>query len=242
MERRRLGDRPILSTNKDFAEIQAGYKNLRKLVTEDEFKAIEAQGWRAIPEAYDAKEAEYDACGAPLSERAPKYFWDLKQFPHANYAIDVDWGSLEEQLARWSKSHSLNLDPDFQRAHVWTVDQQSAYVGYQLQGGEVGKNIIFNCPSWDTTADGSMEIVDGKQRMEAVRKFMRNELPVFGRTLSQWSGRLRYMAGFKFHVVALHTRAELLQLYLNINAGGTPHTDIELNRVRAMLAKEMGTK
>jgi hypothetical protein len=36
----------------------------------------------------------------------------------------------------------------------------------------------------------------------------------------------------------METRKETLQLYLNINAGGTPHTQEELNQVRVLLAAE----
>ena len=51
---------------------------------------------------------------------------------------------------------------------------------------------------------------------------------------------IRYVihCGFKFRVCVLPTRKEVLQLYLNINAGGTPHTEEELNLVHAMLQKE----
>ncbi len=43
---------------------------------------------------------------------------------------------------------------------------------------------------------------------------------------------------FVFCVNDLQTRAEVLQWYLDLNEGGVVHTSEELNRVRAMLAKE----
>lgn len=55
-------------------------------------------------------------------------FADIPQFPKAHYSIDQGWVTLEDLIARWEKSHGLNLDPDFQRAHVWTREQQIAYV------------------------------------------------------------------------------------------------------------------
>jgi len=36
----------------------------------------------------------------------------------------------------------------------------------------------------------------------------------------------------------LKTRAEVLQWYIEFNAGGTPHTEAEINRVRELLKKE----
>ena len=79
-------------------------------------------------------------------------------------------------------------------------------------------------------------LVDGKQRLEAVRRFMRSELPVFGgHVLRDIRGHLRLFNGrLKWRVVALESEAELLDLYLAINAGGTPHSPDEIAKVRAM--------
>jgi hypothetical protein len=34
-------------------------------------------------------------------------------------------------------------------------------------------------------------------------------------------------------------RADVMRWYLQVNYGGTPHTDEELNKVRSMLAEEV---
>lgn len=164
-------------------------------------------------------------------------FQDIPQFPKAAYEVDVSWNYIEQQIEGFTKDFGLDLNPDFQRAHVWTEDQQRAYIEYIMQGGEVGKNITFNCPGWRSMAkNGRMEIVDGKQRLEAVRKFLRNDLHVFGYKYLEFTGKLRITThGFKWRVCELNKRSDLLRLYLNINAGGTPHTDRELARVRRLL-------
>ncbi|NJN70894.1 MAG: hypothetical protein HC801_11900 [Nitrospira sp.] len=164
-------------------------------------------------------------------------FADIPLFPRAHYEIDVGWQYVEMALKEWDGDNSLLvLDPDYQRAHVWTREQQIAYVEYSLRGGEVGRSIVWNCPSWGYRFDAPIELVDGKQRLEAVRSFMRGDLPAFGHYYPEWKGQMRgVVAGLKFRVCSLETREEVLQLYLNINAGGTPHTAEELDRVRNML-------
>ena len=52
------------------------------------------------------------------------------------------------------------------------------------------KTLIFNCPGWMIDFRGPYELVDGKQRLEAVRKFMRDELPVFGYIKGQYEDKL----------------------------------------------------
>jgi hypothetical protein len=165
-------------------------------------------------------------------------FQDIPQFPTAHYSVDVDWKMLERHIEHAIEFDGLNLEPSFQRAHVWNRQQQIAFVEYQLQGGEVGIELTFNCPGWLHAVDkiGPYEIVDGKQRLEAVRAFLRDDLPAFGQKFSEFTGTLRIFHSFKWRICTLETRAEVLQLYLNINAGGTPHTKQELNKVRQMLA------
>lgn len=166
---------------------------------------------------------------------------DIPQLPRANYSATVPWDHVEAKIQDWQQESAcpLNLDPDYQRTHVWTPEQQSRYIEYVLQGGEVGRVITFNCPGWMHTWKGPFELVDGKQRVEAVRAFFRDEVPVFGYVCSQIEGRFPWGdCTFTWQVCTLNTREEILQLYLNINAGGTPHTKDELDKVRAMLEQE----
>lgn len=168
-------------------------------------------------------------------------FQDIPLLPRAHYEVDVDWHFLEGFIQSAIKEDGLNLDPDFQRAHVWTPQQQQDYVEYVMQGGEVGKNLTFNAKGWGYDLEiGSYEIVDGKQRLEAVRSWLRDGFKAHGYYRSEFTDRMRLHMGFKWRVCSLNTREEILQLYLNINAGGTPHTQAELDRVRIMLAHEKG--
>ena len=168
-------------------------------------------------------------------------FQDIPLLPRAPYEVDVEWNSLERFIEGAIKNDGLNLEPDFQRAHVWTRSQQVAYVEYVMQGGEYGKNLTFNAPGWNTElVIGTYEIVDGKQRLEAVRAWLRDDFKAHGYFRSEFTDRMRMHLGFKWRVCSLSTRAEILQLYLNINAGGTPHSQDEIDRIRIMLARAKG--
>lgn len=165
--------------------------------------------------------------------KPPFTYQDIPRFPHSAYEIDVQFAHIESHLA---DCEGLNLEPEYQRAHVWTEAQQIAYVEYMLRGGEVSRTIIINAPQWRTHGYKSATLVDGKQRLEALRKFMRSELPVFGGyTKNEIGGHLRLFNGrIHWRVVALNTEAEVLDLYLSINAGGTPHSEAEIAKVRKM--------
>jgi hypothetical protein len=167
-------------------------------------------------------------------------FADIPQITRAHYRINVSWPYLEEQLAHFAET-GLELEPDFQRAHVWTEEQQIRYVEWVLRNGKSGREILWNCPGWQRNYDGPVVLVDGLQRITAARKFMNNEIPVFGSYCAEYTDRLHMIrADFIFYVNDLTTRAEVLQWYLDINSGGTAHTSNELDKVRELLKKEKG--
>lgn len=163
-----------------------------------------------------------------------------------NYMPSFSLDGIEHNLQRWIEEYHLDLDPDFQRAHVWTEEQQIAYVEYLYRGGEFGRDILFNMPHWGSGRNdiGRMELVDGKQRLEACRKWIHNELPIFGKqkgnlghTLMEWEdwqSALRSVT-LVFRVNSLLTRREVLEWYLELNTGGTIHTPEEIEKVRKML-------
>jgi hypothetical protein len=157
----------------------------------------------------------------------------------------VSWNDLEEKLEAFQKEDNLNLDPDFQRDHVWSQSQQIKYVEYILKRGHLNKDIIFNCPGWFEGHKGQMVLIDGKQRLQAARSFMSNQLPVFGNTYRKDFTRngkpmllFSHQINFTFNINDLETREEILQLYLDINTGGVIHSDDEISKVRELLAIE----
>jgi hypothetical protein len=161
----------------------------------------------------------------------------IPQFPRATWSVDISFSYLKEWLRMSETDPPLNLEPDFQRAHVWTQEQQRKYIEFIFQGGESGKELLFNCPGWqdELRQIGPYVIVDGKQRLNAALAFLNDEFPVFGWKASQFDHINRLHIGFKWRVAQLRTQRKVLEWYLAINTGGTPHTEEELTKVRKML-------
>jgi len=163
----------------------------------------------------------------------------------APYNVDVSWDSLEHHLERYNEVHpaegigGLDLNPDFQRGHVWTEDKQIAYVEFILRGGKSSKDVYFNHPNWMGSFKGEMVLVDGKQRIEAVRQFMSSKIKAFGHYCNEYDDQPNMLdASFSFHINNLKTRAEVLQWYLDLNTGGVVHTNEEIEKVKTLLRKE----
>ena len=136
--------------------------------------------------------------------------------------------------------------PDYQRAAVWTDDQCAKFIGFLAEGGEAPSVYVQRWPLSQNKPD---EILDGLQRITAVRRFLANEVPmeltdgtrVYLRDLDAESQRLlQRNAGptIRLQYVLYETRADVLDMYIRLNRGGTPHTDDEISRVKALRAQE----
>ncbi len=172
-------------------------------------------------------------------------FRDIPQMTRPGYSVDYDLYDLQRVIKRYQYETlcPLNMEPDFQRVHIWTPYQQSRYVEFILQGGNSSKDIYFNCPGWMTNWKGPFELVDGKQRLEACLSFLRGSLSIFGGIYAgDFTDKPACIHGtLKFHINNLETRQKVLQWYLDINSGGVVHTNDELDKVRKLLEKEITT-
>ncbi len=168
-----------------------------------------------------------------------------------NYSVDMSFDYLVSQLTRW-ESHTLEddgqpplqMNPDFQRGHVWSQEQQVAYIEFLLTGGQSGRDLYFNCPSWQLPvpegAYNDFVCVDGLQRFSAIKAFIHDELMVFGSFFSEFEDSIRLSNTVRIHINDLKTKKEVLLWYLQMNAGGTPHSPAEINRIKEMYEKEEG--
>jgi len=167
-----------------------------------------------------------------------KKFSDIPQFTSmGEYHVNVALTEIPHVIERYIKTHSLEMNPDFQRGHIWTQEQQIRYIEFMLSGGCSGKDIFFNHPGWQRDFSGCMVLVDGLQRLTAAQAFMGNKIPAYGAFYQKYD-RIHYSIDFIFHVNCLKTKAEVLKWYIELNEGGVVHTPAEIKRVRQLLEEE----
>ena len=167
-------------------------------------------------------------------------YTSFRAISHGSYAADYEIHHLPKVIEEFENEWGLILNPDFQRGHVWAEKQQVRYIEFLLQGGNTGRDFYFNCPCWhNRVKDGEYDdfvCVDGLQRITAILRFINNEIKVFGSYYKEYTDKpdlIRHSV--RIHVNDLKTRKEVLQWYLEMNSGGTPHTQSELARVQKLL-------
>lgn len=149
---------------------------------------------------------------------------------------------LVRAIKEWEKE-GLQMNPDFQRGHVWTTEQQVAYLETLFRGGAKNARVIYlNNPFWQSydTVDGYSDFVcvDGLQRFTAIERFVNNEIPVFGHLLNEYEDKEvfnRMVYQLRVNINSLKTKKAVLEWYLQHNDGGTPHSQEEIARVKTLL-------
>ena len=170
-------------------------------------------------------------------------FQDIKPFiEDGNYEIDVFLTSLESTLDNYKNEIGLDLNPDFQRGHVWNEEQQIAYVEFFLRGGKSARVIYFNSPAYASNnekgdLDDTLLCVDGLQRLTSLLRFIQNEIKAFGFYYNEFEDRQKYSLrhSIRFNINSLKNKRDVLEWYIQFNSGGTVHTKEEIYRVKAML-------
>ena len=169
-------------------------------------------------------------------------FKDIPQLTRAgSYNTNIPLTHMLKTISEWEQDeyYQLQLNPNFQRGHVWTEKQQMLFVEFLLRGGKSARVIYFNKPSWQMTKTvndyDDFVCVDGLQRITAVTKFLKNEIKVFGSYYKDFEDKIPLSIDLIFNVNDLKTEKEVLQWYVDMNAGGTPHTSEEINRIKKMI-------
>lgn len=177
----------------------------------------------------------------------------VRKLPRSKWQADYSSNGLERSLESLARDYGgIDLTPDFQRGHVWTQLQQVRYIESVYRGTVSSSSMLiqFNAPhweNWDYQGDlpRQMQCIDGLQRLTAVRAFMADKIRAFGYLASELKGTPYdpYRPNAIMLKIAVHTfqtRVELLQYYLDVNSGGTPHAPGEIERVQGLLAAAQG--
>ncbi|WP_160328324.1 DUF262 domain-containing protein [Pseudomonas sp. EpS/L25] len=94
-----------------------------------------------------------------------------KQVENQRHEVIVDsYTSTWSELINQYKNEDIKIDPDYQRAFRWTIEQQTRYI----------ESLLLNIPTppifFSERDDGSFEVIDGLQRFSTIIKFFAAEI------------------------------------------------------------------
>jgi hypothetical protein len=171
----------------------------------------------------------------------------LKKMNLQNYSFSVrEFYKREDDPEHWM------LDAPYQRKRLWSEEQNRNLIKSLLQGIPIGV-LFVNHRSW---SHASLYVVDGKQRISAIRDFVEGNLAV----PAEWFEPEDVVAGYgeMVHYDGLSLRARRFfdssavavaesklpdlkgeaELYLLVNFGGVAQSEIDKERAREIAEVE----
>jgi hypothetical protein len=108
------------------------------------------------------------------------------------------------------RSGVLNLQPDFQRGEVWSIGKKQRLIDSILRDWHVPPVHIIQLPETNKT-----EVLDGQQRLVAIRDFIDGIFPVDG-TIEPYEERLEDLDGLRFHELPEEWQRHVNQFTLRV--------------------------
>lgn len=162
-----------------------------------------------------------------------------KRIEFGNYKVDVSLRHLKSTIQDYISDFNLDLCPNFQRGHVWSNEQRIRFVEFMLEGGRTSP-ILLNHTNWrnlKTKLDDRFVVVDGLQRLTSLLMFLDDKISVYDNYVYSEFDNVKF--NIQIYINDLKTEKEVLQWYLQLNEGGTPHTKDEIDKVKNMI-NELG--
>lgn len=91
-----------------------------------------------------------------------------------------------QEIYQKIKSGRLVLAPDYQRNEIWKTDKKTAFIESLYMGIIVPPIYVVEIPGKDLLDDSTYEVVDGKQRLTAIEKFLTNKLLLSSKSLEYY--------------------------------------------------------
>lgn len=94
---------------------------------------------------------------------------EIQEIFKSHLTIESKVMSIETLFANPRRKNNTKYDPYYQRNYVWDTDKASYFIESILIGTEIPPLVFFNTGKL-------IEVIDGRQRFETIKKFIENQL------------------------------------------------------------------
>jgi len=127
--------------------------------------------------------------------------------------------------------------PEYQRDLVWNLKQKQDLIVSVLIDNPIG-DFVFKETKSHLGATFHYSVIDGQQRINALREFVANQFPMedgrYFPDLLYWDQRRVFERRAMYYTVPNASLEDEIDIYLGRNKGGTAHTKKELEKAIKM--------
>ncbi len=170
---------------------------------------------------------EYGEIDRLEEDRDIRFNYSQRSMSHLFHLMFIDYG--------------IDLDPDYQRGNIWTLDQKVNLIDSIFKNVDIGKFTIISRP-WGSNPNKAAtpkmwEMLDGKQRITAIIEFYTNRFKYKGKYFCDM--HIRDKQHFKNYNISSGeteplTDEQKYRYFLKLNTTGTPVDEAHIAKVRKL--------
>jgi hypothetical protein len=154
------------------------------------------------------------------------------------------YNSTIESMLHKHYSQGIDYTPEYQREYVWNLEDKVALIDSIMHNIDIGKFTFIELPYKESIKrEGrSFEVLDGKQRMNALIGFYEDRFTYRGKKFSE----LSFIDRHKFedhHVSFAHlqnlNREQILRTFVKLNTAGKVMDQLHIEKVKKIWEEEL---
>lgn len=123
-----------------------------------------------------------------------------------------------QEIYQKIRSGRLVLSPDYQRNEIWPNDKKTAFIESLYMGIIIPPIYVVEIPGADLLSDSIYEVVDGKQRLTTIEKFLAKGFALSKKSLEYYKdwfgGKTYYDIQEQYPVETLEMLSSVLDIYV----------------------------
>lgn len=141
-----------------------------------------------------------------------------------------------ESLLNMVYYFGVDFDVDYQRDHVWSLEDKIALIDSIFNNVDIGKFVFVER---HLGHNGKLyEIIDGKQRLTAICEFIEGRFKYKGYTFAELSGTDKNKLtshGISYGYLENPSRRAIFETFIKLNTAGRPMENKDIDKVKKLL-------
>lgn len=159
---------------------------------------------------------------------------------HERFRVSPGSHTIESYVG-WIERGAFDYNAPYQRPYVWKKKQQQEFLSTCVSGFPIGTIAIAKHKNWLGKDGPWLEVVDGKQRLMTLEKFITGEIPIRLKGIDIWWRSLTRAEQLAFGrpylpLITMEnaTRQEILDYFIAVNFTGVPQSNAHKQNVLKM--------
>jgi hypothetical protein len=205
----------------------------------DEGRAIVTESLEKVSQNHEKERYEMVIKAWAWYDVRPKSSTERISDDASRYCLSYGNSSLLDILSKYLY-FGVDMEPEYQRDYVWTLEDQRALIGSILKDLDIGRFVFRKMPYGDNAP--AYQVVDGKQRIRAIVDFYLNRFTFEGKYFNDLCPADRRV--FTDHGIITANISEhvdlntVIEIFIRLNTTGKVMSKDHIDAIKKKYLKE----